>query len=210
LTGLWDEGRLPFHASNGASLGVHLPQLTPKSISQLLARWHAGDEAALHATMPLVYDELRRIAHRYLRKERPEHTLQSTALVHETYLRLEKQGAVELKNRDHFLAICAELMREILVEHARKRAAVKRDGGFRLTLDDALAFKTRDMNLVALDDALNALAKLNPQQSRIVVLRFFSGLSIEETARVMGLSPSTVKRHWETARLWLHREMKAA
>jgi RNA polymerase sigma factor (TIGR02999 family) len=191
-------------------LGVYVSQLTPMSITQLLANWHAGDEAALQAAIPLVYNELRRIAHRYLRKERPGHTLQSTALVHETYLRLEKQGAVELKNRDHFLAICAELMREILVEHARKRAAVKRDGGVRLALDDALAFKTRNMNLLALDDALNELAKLSPRQSRIVVLRFFSGLSIEETARVMGLSPSTVKRHWETARLWLHREMKAA
>jgi RNA polymerase sigma factor (TIGR02999 family) len=179
-------------------------------VSQLLANWHAGDQAALHSAIPLVYKELRRIAHRHLRKERPNHTLQSTALVHEAYLLLEKQRAIPFENRDHFLAICAELMREILVQHARKHKAAKRDGGVRLTLDDTLAVKTRDMNLVALDDALNELAKLNAQQSRIVVLRFFAGLSIEETARATGLSPATVKRYWATARLWLHREMKAA
>ncbi len=184
-----------------------MSQLSPKTVSQLLANWNAGDDAALHAAIPLVYNDLRRIAHRYLRKERPDHTLQSTALVHEAYLRLEKQGAKPFKNREHFLAICAELMRQILVEYARRRGAAKRDGGFRLTLDDGLAFKSRDMNLVALDDALNQLAKLSPQQSRIVVLRFFAGLSIEETARATGLSSATVKRHWETARLWLHREM---
>jgi RNA polymerase sigma factor (TIGR02999 family) len=189
------------------ALGVWLSRLTPKTVSQLLANWHAGDHEALHAAIPLVYKELRRIAHQNLRRERPNHTLQSTDLVHETYLRLEKQGAVEFKNRDHFLAICAELMRQILVQYARRRGAAKRDGGFRLTLDDTLAFKTRDLNLVALDDALNELDKLNPQQSRIVVLRFFAGLTIEETARATGLSPATVKRHWETARLWLHRQM---
>ena len=144
-----------------------------------------------------------------MQKERPDHTLQSTALVHEAYLRLEKQGASQLQNREHFLAICAQLMRQILVEHARGRRAAKRDGGFRLTLDDALAFKTRHVDLVALDDALNQLAKLDQQQSRIVELRFFGGLSIEETSRAMNLSPTTVKRHWATARLWLHHEMKA-
>ena len=140
----------------------------------------------------------------------PTTLLQSTALVHEAYLLLEKQRTIPFENRDHFLAICAELMREILVQHARRRKAAKRDGGVRLTLDDAFALKTRDMSLVALDDALNELAKLNPQQSQIVVLRFFAGLSIEETANAMSLSPATVKRHWETARLWLHREMKVA
>ena len=186
----------------------YLVTLPPSdSVSKLLAQWHAGDNQALGAVIPLVYDELRRIARRNLRKERPGHTLQSTALVHEAYLRLERQGAVQLQNRSHFLAICAELMRQILVEHARRRGAAKRDGGLRLTLDDTLAFKTRDMDLVGLDDALNELAKLDPEQSRIVVLRFFAGLSIEETAHAMSLSQSTVKRRWETARLWLHREM---
>jgi len=157
--------------------------------------------------LPLVYDELRRAAHRYLRNERPDHTLQSTALVHEAYLRLEKQGAGQFQNREHFLAICAQLMRQILVEYARSRNAAKRDGGYRLTLDDGLAFKTPSVDMVALDDALNELAKLDPQQCRIVELRFFGGLSIEETAQAMNLSPTTVKRHWATAKLWLHHQI---
>jgi RNA polymerase sigma factor (TIGR02999 family) len=187
-----------------------LPQLPPKTVSQLLANLRAGDDEALRAAIPLVYDELRRLAHHYLQKERPGHTLQSTALVHEAYLRLEKQGAAQIQNREHFLAICAQLMRQILVEYARSRNAAKRDGGFRLELDDNLAFKTRNINMVALDDALNELAKLDQQQSRIVELRFFGGLSIEETSRVLGLSPTTVKRHWASARLWLHHQMKGA
>ena len=127
-----------------ACLGVWLSQLPPKTVSELLANWHAGDEEALRAVVPLVYDELRRIAHHYLRNERPDHTLQSTALVHEAYLRLEKQGAAPFQNREHFLAICAQLMRQILVEYARSRNAAKRDGGYRLTLDDNLAFKTQE------------------------------------------------------------------
>jgi RNA polymerase sigma factor (TIGR02999 family) len=118
-----------------------LPQLPPKTVSELLANWHAGDDEALRAAVPLVYDELRRVAHHYLQKERPGHTLQSTALVHEAYLRLEKQSTAQLQNREHFLAICAQLMRQILVEYARGRNAAKRDGGCRLTLDDNLAFK---------------------------------------------------------------------
>jgi RNA polymerase sigma factor (TIGR02999 family) len=187
---------------------VTVPQ--SNSVSELLAQWQAGDENAFQALVPLVYDELRKIARRYLRKERPGHTLQSTALVHEAYLRLEKQQSTSFKNRAHFLAICAELMRQILVEYARGRRAAKRDGGVRLTLDEAIAFKTRDVDLVALDDALNQLAELSPEQSRVVVLRFFAGLSIEETSEVMGLSVATIKRRWETARLWLHREMSRA
>ena len=187
-----------------------MEQLRPKTVSELLAHWHAGDDEALRAAVPLVYDELRRIAHHYLRNERPGHTLQSTALVHEAYVRLENQGAAPFQNREHFLAVCAHLMRQILVEYARSRKAAKRDGGFRLELDDVLAFKTRSMDMVALDDALNELAKLNEQQSRIVELRFFGGLSIEETARAMNLSPTTVKKYWAMARLWLHHQMKAA
>jgi len=184
-----------------------LSGLPPKTVSELLANWQAGDDEGLRAVIPLVYDELRRVAHHYPQKERPDHTLQSTALVHEAYLRLEKQGAAQLKNREHFLAICAQLMRQILVEYARGRNAAKRDGGYRLMLDDSLAFKTQSVDMVALDDALNELAKLDQQQSRIVELRFFAGLSIEETSRAMNLSPSTVKRHWATARLWLHHQM---
>jgi RNA polymerase sigma factor (TIGR02999 family) len=185
-----------------------LAQLPSKSVSKLLANWHAGDEEALQAVVPVVYDELRRIAHHYLRKERPDHTLQSAALVHEAYLRLNKQGSPEFQNREHFVAICAQLMRQILVDYARSRRAAKRDGGHRLTLDDGLAFiESRSVDLIALDDALNKLAKLDRQQSRIVELRFFGGLSIEETALALNLSPRTVKRHWATARLWLHHEM---
>jgi RNA polymerase sigma factor (TIGR02999 family) len=192
-----------------------LTQLPPKTVSELLANWHAGDDEAFKAALPLVYDELRRIAHHYLQKERPGHTLQSTALVHEAYLRLEKQclekqSAAPFQNREHFLAICAQLMRHILVDYARSRKAARRDGGFRLTLDDARALKTRSVDMVALDDALNELAKLNPQQSRIVELRFFGGLSIEETSRAMDLAPTTVKKYWAMARLWLHHQMKAA
>jgi RNA polymerase sigma factor (TIGR02999 family) len=184
-----------------------VPQLLPKTVNDFLANWQAGDDEALAAAVPLVYDELRRVAHRYLRNERPGHTLQSTALVHEAYLRLEKQGTAQFKNREHFLAICAQLMRQILVEYARSRNAAKRDGGYRLTLDDSLAFKTRSVDMVALDDALKKLAKLDQQQSQIVELRFFGGLSIEETSRALNLSPTTVKRHWATARLWLHHQM---
>ena len=154
------------------------------------------------------------MAHHYLQKERPGHTLQSTALVHEAYLRLEKQGGLvkqgvaPFQNRAHFLAICAQLMRQILVDYARSRNAARRDGGCRLTLDDNVAFKTRSLDMVALDDALNELAKLDPEQSRIVELRFFGGLSIEETSRAMNLAPTTVKRYWSMARLWLHHQMK--
>jgi len=187
-----------------------LSGLPPKTVSELLANWQAGDDEGLRAVIPLVYDELRRVAHHYLQKERPDHTLQSTALVHETYLRLEKQGAAPFKNREHFVAICAQLMRQILVKYARSRNAAKRDGGYRLTLDDGLVFKTRSVDMVALDDALNELAKLDPQQSRIVELRFFGGLSIEETSRALNLSLTTVKRHWATATLWLHHEMSRA
>ncbi len=187
-----------------------LSQLPPHTVSQLLANWQAGDDQALRALFPLVYDELRRVAHNYLRRERPDHTLQSAALVHEAYLRLEKQGTGGFENREHFLAICAQLMRQILVEYARSRKAQKRDGGVRLTLDDAVPGKTQSLDMIALDDALNELAELDRQQSRIVELRFFGGLSIEETSSVLNLSPTTVKRRWATARLWLHHQMSNA
>jgi RNA polymerase sigma factor (TIGR02999 family) len=199
------------HQDAGAPVWwVRLPQLPSKTVSEVLANLRAGDDEALRAAVPLVYDELRRVAHHYLRNERPDHTLQSTALVHEAYLRLEKQGTVQFQNREHLLAICAQLMRQILVEYARSRNAAKRDGGCRLTLDDNLAFKARSVDMVALDDALNELAKLDPQQCRIVELRFFGGLSIEETSRALNLSPTTVKRHWATARVWLRHQMNKA
>jgi RNA polymerase sigma factor (TIGR02999 family) len=186
-----------------------MSSLSPKSVTLLLAQWNAGNDEALHAALPQVYDELLLLARHYMRGERPDHTLQGTALVHEAYLRLEKQGAVRFNDRSHFVAICAQLMRQILVEYARTHRAAKRDGGFKLALDDAVAFKSRNVDLVALDDALIELAKLDAQQSKIVELRFFGGLSIEESAQALGLSPATVKRHWATARVWLHQQIKA-
>jgi RNA polymerase sigma factor (TIGR02999 family) len=185
-----------------------LSQAQSKIVTQLLEDWRAGDDQALRAVIPMVYEELRRTAHLYLRRERPDHTLQSTALVHEAYLRLEKQGAAKFENRAHFLAICAQLMRQILVEHARGRNTAKRDGGDRVTLD-GLALKSRSVDMVALDDALNELAKLDQQQSRIVELKFFGGLSVEEISDVLKLSPRTVKRHWASARAWLHLQICA-
>jgi RNA polymerase sigma factor (TIGR02999 family) len=193
--------------SEDASGGL-LSQVESKIVKQLLDEWHAGEDEALRALVPLVYAELRRVAHQYLRKERADHTLQSTALVHEAYLRLEKQGAAKFENRAHFLAICARLMRQILVDYGRSRDTAKRDGGDRVTLD-GLAFKSRNVDIVALDDALQELAKLDQQQSRIVELRFFGGLSIEETSDVLKLSPRTVKRHWASARAWLHHQISA-
>jgi RNA polymerase sigma factor (TIGR02999 family) len=185
-----------------------MPGTTSQPVSELLAQWRAGDEASLRRLVPLVYNELRRLAHYHLRRERPDHTLQTTALVHEAYLCLMKQQPMDFENRAHFFAVCANLMREILVQYARRRKAAKRDGGYKLTLDGAATLPaTRNLDLVALDDALHQLAKLDPQQSRIVELRFFGGLSIDETSHVLGISPATVKRHWTTARVWLHDEM---
>jgi RNA polymerase sigma factor (TIGR02999 family) len=179
-----------------------------KPISALLVRWKSGDPEALQALLPLVYEELRRLAHYYLRGERRRHTLQSTALVHEAYLRLVEKP-LQLQNRAHFFAVAARLMREILVDHARSRRAAKRDFRCRITLDQAAALpQRREIDVVALDDALNALTGLDPRQGRIVELRFFGGLSIEETSEAMGISPATVKREWATARAWLHREIK--
>jgi RNA polymerase sigma factor (TIGR02999 family) len=165
----------------------------------------------LEALLPGAYQELRRLAHRFLRKQRPEHTLQSTALVHEAYLRLAHQHDLLFENEKQFFGLAALIMRQILVDYARNRAAAKRDGGYRLTLDDSHSLLGgKSLELIALDDALNDLARLDPQQSRIVELRFFGGLSIEETAAVLEISPATVKRHWSTARAFLHHEMTRA
>jgi len=185
--------------------------MPPPAISDLLANWSEGDQQALKALVPLLYADLRRVAHQYLRKARPDHTLQTTALVHEAYLRLEQHHSPQFQNRTHFIAVCALLMRQILTGHERTRRAAKRGGGGdKLTLDDTAALtRGRPIDLVALDDALHSLARLDPQQSRIVELRFFGGLSIEETAGVMGLSAATVKRYWATARVWLHHELGA-
>jgi RNA polymerase sigma factor (TIGR02999 family) len=188
-----------------------VPHSSSQAVSQLLAKWRAGDEESLRRLVPLVYNELRRLAHCQLRKERPDPMLQTTALVHEAYLRLMKQEQMSFENRAHFFAVCAQLMRQILIQYARRRKAAKRDGGYKLTFDEAVALpESRSLDLVALDDALNELAKLDPQQSQIVELRFFGGLSIEETSHVMGISPATVKRHWTTARVWLHDQISRA
>jgi RNA polymerase sigma factor (TIGR02999 family) len=179
--------------------------VSPGSVTQLLLDWNNGDQAALDQLMPLVYDEMRRLAERYLRRERSDHTLQPTALVHEAYLHLVDQTAVQWQNRAHFFGVAARAMRQILVSHARRHQATKRgSGGHKLPLDEAIGVpERRDVDLVALDDALTALATLDPQQSRIVEVRFFGGLTIEETAEALSISPATVKREWGLAKLWL-------
>lgn len=184
---------------------------SPESVSSLLFKWREGDQDALQDLLPLVYNELRSLAHYYIQRQRPDHTLQSTALVHEAYLRLVKQGTGKFQNRAHFFAICAQLMRQILVEYARSQQAAKRNRAQKVTFNDALALaKGRSLDCIALDDALNTLAKFDAQQSRVVELRFFGGLSIEDTARVLGVSPATVKRDWSTAKAWLHHELSRA
>jgi RNA polymerase sigma factor (TIGR02999 family) len=181
-----------------------------QDVTQLLVASSAGDRAAMDRLMPLVYDELRRLAQSYLRDERPGHTLQGTALVHEAYLRLIDQKHVQWQNRAHFFGLASQMIRRILVDHARGYHAAKRGASApKLSLDEAIAVpENRDLDLIGLDDALNGLAKLDPEQSRIVELRFFGGLSIEETAAVVGVSPATVNREWATARAWLFREMR--
>jgi len=176
-------------------------------VTELLVRWRGGDREALEELMPLVYEELRRLAHHYLRQERSDHTLQSTALVHEAYLRLAGQNPPQWQNRAHFFGIAAHIMRQILVEYARGRRAAKRGGNaLTLTLDEAVALpRGIDVDVVALDQALSELSDLDPQQGRIVELRFFAGLTIEDTSEVLGISPATVKREWTTARAWLFR-----
>ena len=181
---------------------------SPQAVTGLLAKWQAGDEEGLRSLFPVIYNELRRVAHYHLQKERPDHTLQSTALVHEAYLRLVKQGGAKIENRQHFLAISALLMRQILVEYARRHRAAKRGGEKETLLEGMALARGRSLDLLVLDAALNSLAKLDAQQSRVVELRFFGGLSIEETARVMEISPDTVKRNWNVARAWLAREMQ--
>ena len=178
-------------------------------VTQLLVRWSDGDAAARDALIPLVYDELRRVARYALGRQRPDHTLGSTALVHEAYMRLVGRTSVHFENRAHFFAVASQLMRRILVDHARKHNAAKRGGdNVTLVLDDAIALpKKREIDLVSLDDALTTLADLDPRQANIVEMRFFGGLSIEETSLVLEISPATVKREWTTARTWLYDEM---
>ena len=179
-------------------------------VSRLLVRWRNGDKTALDKLTPLVYEELRRLARHYMRGERPGHTLQATGLVNEAYIRLVDLREMEWQNKAHFFAMAATLMRRILVDHARSRNYAKRGRSHqRLSLSKADRFaKQPDVDLVALDDALNTLEGMNAQQSRIVELRFFGGLTIEETAEVLGISHATVERDWAVARAWLRREIR--
>jgi RNA polymerase sigma factor (TIGR02999 family) len=184
---------------------------TPQEITQLLLAWNQGDEGARDRLIPVVYDELRRVARGYLRRERANHTLQPTALVHETFLRLVDQRSVHWQGRAHFFGIAARLMRQILVNHARTRQAAKRGGSAQqVSLADLGALAGHaELDLVSLDEALQQLEKLDPRQGRIVELRFFSGLTFEEVAEVMSLSLATVKREWTTARAWLRRALSS-
>jgi len=181
----------------------------PENITDLLVSYGRGDKESLDKLMPVVYDELRRQAARYLRREQAGHTLQTTALIHEAYVRLVDQRNVQWQNRAHFFGIAAQMMRRILVDHARTKKRAKRGGSdIRVSLDDAtVAVKGQDLDVVAVDEALSRLEQIDKQQSRVVELRFFSGLTVEETAEVMGISPATVKRDWSMAKAWLHREL---
>jgi RNA polymerase sigma factor (TIGR02999 family) len=175
----------------------------------MLLDWSQGDQQALDRLMPLLYDELRLIARRYLRRERQDHTLQTTALVHEAFIRLIDQQQVSWQNRAHFFAIAAQMMRRILVDHARGQQADKRGGEApKLSLDEAMdVAEQQAVDLIALDDALSTLTRLDAQQCRIVELRYFGGLTVEETAEALRISPATVKREWSMAKAWLHREL---
>ena len=184
-----------------------VPGTKSNQVTELLQRWRAGDHAALDALMPLVYEELRRVAHNHLRRERMDHTLQSTAVVHEAYLRLAGRAG-QFENRQHFFAVAAQLMRQILVDYARKHSSRKREGGVKLAYDEALKVPNKkDVGVVDLDDALRELSRLDARQGQIVELRFFGGLSIDETAEVLSISPATVERSWASARAWLFRQM---
>ena len=182
---------------------------SPQEVTQLLVAWSNGDRAALDRLMPLVYGELHRLAHHYMTRERPGHSLQTTALVNEAYLRLVDQKQVHWKNRAHFFGIAAQLMRRILVDDARNRARAKRGGNaLNVSFDEgATVALGRATELIALDDALLELAAIDPRRSQVVELRFFGGLSVAETAEVLGISPNTVVRDWNMAKAWLYREV---
>jgi RNA polymerase sigma factor (TIGR02999 family) len=186
-----------------------MPITDSPEIDALLAKWGEGDRDALRGLIPLLYDELRRVASQQLRRAPSARTLQTTALVHEVYLRLHQQFRGQFENKSHFIAICALLMRQILVSYERDKRAAKRGGGLnKCTLEDVHAvMKGQPVDLLDLDRALTELSRLDSEQGRIVELRFFGGFSIEETAEVLGISPATVKRHWSTARIWLYQQL---
>lgn len=182
---------------------------SPQQVTQLLLSWSAGDHEALDQLIPLVDHELRRLAHRYMSRERPGHTLQTTALVNEAYLRLVDQSEVRWQNRAHFFAVSAQLMRHILVDYARQKRYAKRGGGARkVDLSEAATVsEERAAEVVALDEALSGLAEIDRRKSQVVELRYFGGLSLEEVAEVLQVAPITVRREWEAAKAWLYREL---
>jgi RNA polymerase sigma factor (TIGR02999 family) len=186
-----------------------MTQSAEPDVTELLSRWGQGDRDAFDALAPSVYGELRRIAVGYLRRERPDHTLQPTALVHEAFLRLVEQRDVDWQSRQHFFGVSAQLMRRILVDYARQRAADKRGGGRNhVTLDEALAAaESNRLDVILIDDALRRLASIDPNHVRLIELRFFGGLTIEEAADVLGYSSGTAKREWRLAKAWLRREL---
>jgi len=189
---------------------MNQPELKRGEITQMLRRWSDGKREALDELMPLVYEELHRQAARYLRRESQGHTLQTTALIHEAYLKLVDQREVQWQNRAHFFAIAAQAMRRILVDYARTKQREKRGGGdAKLPLGEAIsvAVDEKAVDLIALDEALTKFAAIDFQQARVVELRYFSGLSLEETAEVLHISRATVARDWNVARAWLHREL---
>jgi RNA polymerase sigma-70 factor, ECF subfamily len=185
--------------------------ISTPGLTELLFDWQQGDQSALNRLTPLVYDELRRIAHRYVQRERNGHTLETTALVNEAYLRLAGQKKIEWQNRAHFFAVTAQVMRHILIDHARRRQYAKHGGDMRqVSLEEAQTMsQERAGELLALDEALDELAKLDARKSRVVELRYFGGLDLEETAGVLGVSVMTVRRDWRAAKAWLFRRMKA-
>ena len=183
-------------------------EVSANDVSRLLRAWTEGDQRALDALTPVVYAELRRLAHRYMRRERPDHTLQTTALINEAYLRLVNYRRMRWQNRAHFFAVSAQVMRRILVENARRQNLKRGRGIKRVCLDDAVVVgKDRPADLVALDEAMDTLARLDPRKVKVVEMRFFGGLSVEETAEVLNVSPVTVRRDWSTAKVWLYREL---
>jgi len=192
--------------------GKPLMTTTSHQVTRLLQEWSDGDESALEQLIPLVHDELHRLAHQHMRREGPGHILQTSALINEAYLRLVDQPEIRWENRNHFFGIAARLMRRILVDDARKRNSSKRGGSLiQIPIDEVTSVaQEQAANVVALDDALTVLAKKDPRQSEIVELRFFGGLSIEETAEVLKVSPGTVMRDWTFARAWLRNEMSGA
>ena len=194
-----------------------MTMVSTHDLTELLTEWREGDRTALDRLTPLVYDEIRRIAHRYVQRERDGHTLQTTALVNEAYLRLAGNQQINWQNRAHFFAVTAQVMRHILIDYARRRNYVKHGGeAQRVSFSEALASeesvpmsKPRAVELLALDEALNELAKFDPRKSRVVELRYFGGLSLDETAEVLEVSLMTVRRDWRAAKAWLFRRMKA-